>query len=42
MATLTPARLRDMIDSYYAARGLDSRGQPDEASLADLQLGRAG
>jgi len=38
VATLTPARLRAMIDSYYAARGLDGKGRPDEASLADLQL----
>src|SRR5215467_3430003 len=42
VATLTPARLRAMIDSYYAARGLDGKGRPDEASLADLQLGRRG
>jgi len=38
VATLTPERLRDMIDGYYAARGLDGEGRPDPASLADLQL----
>jgi aldehyde:ferredoxin oxidoreductase len=38
VATLTPARLRAMIDGYYAARGLDGEGRPDEASVADLQL----
>jgi len=38
VATLTPARLRTMIDGYYAARGLDGEGRPDEASVADLQL----
>jgi aldehyde:ferredoxin oxidoreductase len=38
VATLTPARLRAMIDGYYAARGLDGEGRPDEASIADLQL----
>ena len=38
VATLTPERLRDMIDGYYAARGLDSEGRPDQASLADLRL----
>jgi aldehyde:ferredoxin oxidoreductase len=38
VATLTPERLRGMIDCYYAARGLDGDGRPDEASLADLKL----
>jgi aldehyde:ferredoxin oxidoreductase len=40
VATLTPDRLRGMIDGYYAARGLDSEGSPAEASVADLQLPR--
>ena len=38
VATLTPGRLRSMIHGYYAARGLDSDGRPDEASLAGLLL----
>jgi aldehyde:ferredoxin oxidoreductase len=38
VATLTPERLRGMIDGYYAARGLDGDGRPDQASLADLRL----
>jgi aldehyde:ferredoxin oxidoreductase len=38
VAALTPERLRDMIDGYYAARGLDREGRPDPASLADLRL----
>src|SRR5499427_1575123 len=38
VATLTPERLRAMIDGYYAARGLDGQGRPDPASLADLRL----
>ncbi|HEX4657489.1 MAG TPA: aldehyde ferredoxin oxidoreductase family protein [Streptosporangiaceae bacterium] len=38
VAALTPQRLRDMIDGYYAARGLDSEGRPDPASLIDLRL----
>jgi aldehyde:ferredoxin oxidoreductase len=38
VATLTPARLRTMIDGYYAARGLDEQGRPDPAELADLRL----
>jgi len=37
-AGLTPDRLRAMIDAYYAARGLDEQGRPDEAQLADLRL----
>jgi aldehyde:ferredoxin oxidoreductase len=42
VATLTPQRLRGMIDGYYAARGLDGEGRPDPASLADLHLSRVG
>jgi aldehyde:ferredoxin oxidoreductase len=38
VAALTPGRLRDMIDGYYAARGLDSEGRPAEASVDDLHL----
>jgi aldehyde:ferredoxin oxidoreductase len=38
VATLTPQRLRGMIDGYYAARGLDGEGRPDPASVADLHL----
>jgi aldehyde:ferredoxin oxidoreductase len=38
VATLTPERLRAMIDAYYAARGLDEHGRPDPAGLADLRL----
>ena len=38
VAALTPARLRAMIDGYYAARGLDLQGRPDQAELADLRL----
>jgi aldehyde:ferredoxin oxidoreductase len=41
VATLTPGRLRDMIDGYYATRGLDGEGRPDQASLADLRLAPA-
>ena len=37
-AGLTPERLRSMIDAYYAARGLDEQGRPDEAQLTDLHL----
>jgi aldehyde:ferredoxin oxidoreductase len=37
-AGLTPERLRAMIDAYYAARGLDDRGRPGPAQLADLRL----
>jgi aldehyde:ferredoxin oxidoreductase len=37
-AALTPDRLRAMIDAYYATRGLDERGRPDEAQLTDLRL----
>jgi aldehyde:ferredoxin oxidoreductase len=38
VATLTPQRLRGMIDSYYAARELDGHGRPDPADLAGLLL----
>ena len=38
VAGLTPERLRAMIDAYYAARGLDEQGRPDEAQLTDLRL----
>ena len=38
VATLTPQRLRRMIDAYYAARGLDAQGRPDPADLAGLRL----
>jgi aldehyde:ferredoxin oxidoreductase len=38
VATLTPERLRGMIDGYYEARGLDSEGRPGEAGLEDLRL----
>ena len=38
VATLTPARLHGMISAYYAARGLDEQGRPDEADLAGLRL----
>ena len=38
VATLTPQRLRGMIDAYYTARGLDGQGRPDPADLADLHL----
>jgi aldehyde:ferredoxin oxidoreductase len=38
VATLTPERLRGMIGAYYAGRGLDAQGRPDEAGLADLRL----
>ncbi len=35
-ATLTPARLREMIDGYYAIRGLGHDGRPDDDAVADL------
>ncbi len=38
VAALTPDRLRAMISGYYAARGLDARGRPAAADLADLGL----
>jgi aldehyde:ferredoxin oxidoreductase len=37
-ATLTPERLREMIDGYYAARGLDSQGRPKDRAVEDLLL----
>jgi aldehyde:ferredoxin oxidoreductase len=37
-AVLRPDRLREMIDGYYAARGLAPDGTPSEAALADLGL----
>jgi aldehyde:ferredoxin oxidoreductase len=37
-ATLTPARLREMIDGYYAIRGLDHDGRPEGGALEDLML----
>ncbi|MGH3673791.1 MAG: aldehyde ferredoxin oxidoreductase C-terminal domain-containing protein, partial [Pseudonocardiaceae bacterium] len=36
VAALTPARLREMITSYYAIRGLDQEGRPASEALADL------
>ncbi|HYB87875.1 MAG TPA: aldehyde ferredoxin oxidoreductase family protein [Streptosporangiaceae bacterium] len=38
VATLTPQRLRGMIDAYYAARGLDQSGRPDPGDLPGLRL----
>ena len=38
VAALTADRLRAMIDAYYTMRGLDPRGRPDPAALADLYL----
>jgi aldehyde:ferredoxin oxidoreductase len=37
-ATLTPDRLRGMIDAYYAGRGLDPEGRPEPAVRAELGL----
>jgi aldehyde:ferredoxin oxidoreductase len=37
-AALTPERLREMIDGYYAARGLDRQGRPDDKAVEDLLL----
>lgn len=37
-ATLTAGRLRAMIDSYYALRGLDPQGRPDPAIVDGLGL----
>ena len=37
-ATLPAERLRAMIDAYYAARGLDTDGVPDPATLEALAL----
>jgi aldehyde:ferredoxin oxidoreductase len=38
VATLSAGRLRAMIDSYYAMRGLDLQGHPDPAAVDDLGL----
>ena len=38
VATLTADGLRSMIDSYYAARGLDPRGHLGPSDVADLHL----
>jgi aldehyde:ferredoxin oxidoreductase len=38
IATLTPARLRAMIDVYYESRGLDRQGRPGPESAAGLRL----
>ncbi|MGH3981608.1 MAG: aldehyde ferredoxin oxidoreductase family protein [Pseudonocardiaceae bacterium] len=35
-AALTPDRLHEMIDGYYAARGLDPEGRPTSEALAGL------
>ncbi|HEV3376607.1 MAG TPA: aldehyde ferredoxin oxidoreductase C-terminal domain-containing protein, partial [Thermoleophilaceae bacterium] len=37
-ATLTPDRLRGMIDAYYAGRGLDAEGRPGPAVSDELGL----
>jgi aldehyde:ferredoxin oxidoreductase len=37
-ASLTPERLRSMIDTYYEARGLDVAGHPDPGQLQDMEL----
>jgi aldehyde:ferredoxin oxidoreductase len=37
-AALPPARLRGMIDEYYALRGLDEEGRPLPETLAELGL----
>jgi aldehyde:ferredoxin oxidoreductase len=37
-ATLTPERLRTMIDAYYEGRGLDGEGLPDTDQLEALGL----
>ena len=37
-AALTADRLHEMIDGYYAARGLDQDGRPDAEAVADLNL----
>jgi aldehyde:ferredoxin oxidoreductase len=38
-AALSPARLRAMIDDYYATRGLDPEGRVQQEDLDDLRLG---
>jgi aldehyde:ferredoxin oxidoreductase len=37
-ATLTPARLETMIDSYYRGRGLEPTGIPTRDTLSELEL----
>jgi aldehyde:ferredoxin oxidoreductase len=37
-ATLSPQRLRKMIDAYYVARGLDLEGMPSSERLSELCL----
>jgi aldehyde:ferredoxin oxidoreductase len=37
-ASLTEARLRQMIDAYYRARGLDPEGLPEEETITALGL----
>jgi aldehyde:ferredoxin oxidoreductase len=37
-AALSRERLRDMIDAYYAGRGLDEAGLPSAATQAELRL----
>jgi aldehyde:ferredoxin oxidoreductase len=37
-ATLTAERLQTMVAGYYAGRGLDAQGRPEQADLADLLL----
>jgi aldehyde:ferredoxin oxidoreductase len=39
-ASLTPQRLRQMIDGYYAARGLDSQGRPMPSTGAHAGAGQ--
>jgi aldehyde:ferredoxin oxidoreductase len=39
-ASLTPQRLRQMIDGYYAARGLDSQGRPMPSTGAHASAGQ--
>jgi hypothetical protein len=38
MVELTSERLRAMVDTYHAARGLDPDGLPTAAAYADLHL----
>jgi aldehyde:ferredoxin oxidoreductase len=42
VATLTAERLRSMVDGYWAVRGLDAQGRPDQAALQDLLLDSEG
>ncbi len=37
-ATLSPLRLREMIDAYYVARGLSQEGIPSDERLSELDL----